>query len=90
METDFESFKQKALAEGCQEVLERRWPAGTLLEEHTHPFEANALVAEGEMWLTVGDETRRLLPGDRFHIAAGVPHSERYGPEGAAYWVGRR
>jgi hypothetical protein len=33
---------------------------------------------------------RRLGIGDTFHIPAGSPHDERYGPEGAAYWVARR
>lgn len=44
----------------------------------------------GEMWLTVEGSTRHLLPGDRFELAAGVLHAERYGPQGATYWVARR
>ena len=39
---------------------------------------------------TRGDETRHLLPGDTFQLAHGTPHAERYGPEGAIYWVARR
>ena len=58
---------------------------------HTHPFEANALVVKGEMWLTEpGGPARRLVPGDRFHLPAHAPHDERYGPVGATYWVARR
>ena len=41
------------------------------------------------MWLTVGDSTRHLRSGDRFELDAQVLHSERYGPEGATYWVAR-
>ena len=33
---------------------------------------------------------RHLQPGDRFELAAEVPHTERYGPAGATYWVARR
>ena len=45
---------------------------------------------KGELTLTVEDETRVLHRGDRFVLTADQPHAERYGPEGATYWVGRR
>ena len=51
---------------------------------------AAALVVRGEMWLTVGAETRHLRPGQTFELDAGIPHAERYGDDGAAYWVARR
>jgi len=88
--TAFDTFRRTALDNGFTEALERPWPPGTVLDEHAHPFEASALVVEGEMWLTVDGATRHLQPGDRFEIAAGVPHSERYGDQGAVYWVARR
>ena len=44
----------------------------------------------GEMWLTVGDVTQHLTAGYTFELENGVPHAERYGREGATYWVGRR
>lgn len=87
----FDQFRTTMLAEGYDEVLERVWAPGTVLETHTHPFEANAVVVQGEMWLAVENgEAKRLLPGDRFHLQANVLHSEHYGPEGATYWVARR
>lgn len=90
MHESFESFRQDALARGFNEVLERRWPPSEVVPLHTHPFDASALVVEGEMWLTVGGQTRHLRPGDRFELSADVPHDERYGIEGAVYWVARR
>ena len=60
------------------------------LAQHTHPFSARAVVVQGEMWLTVAGHTRHLLPGDTFTLERDVPHSERYGAQGAAYWVARR
>jgi quercetin dioxygenase-like cupin family protein len=78
------------LQAGADEVLERRYEPGQVVETHTHSFDAQALVTEGEMWLTFGDDTRHLRAGDRFHVPLGTPHSERYGPEGATYWVARR
>ena len=61
-----------------------------MLDTHTHPFSVKAMVVQGEMWLTVGESTRHLLPGGTFELSSDVPHAERYGPEGATYWVARR
>jgi hypothetical protein len=83
-------FTAQALAEGFDEVLERQWAALTVLETHTHPFALKARVVQGEMWLSVGQETQHLLAGDEFALERDVPHAERYGAEGATYWVARR
>ena len=56
-----------------------------MLAEHPQ-----AVLVQGEMHLEVGAETRHLRPGDTFTLPAGLPHAERYGPEGAIYWVARR
>lgn len=89
MPNSFETFKSAALAEGFDEVLERVWAPDTVVEEHTHPFAVKALVVQGEMWLTVGNETQHLKRGEMFSLDHAVPHAERYGPEGATYWVAR-
>ena len=86
----FEEFRAQALARGADEVLERVWKPGTVLEMHTHPFDADALVVQGEMWLGEAGIERRLLAGDTFQLAAGTPHTERYGGDGATYWVARK
>ena len=88
--TTFDGFSAEALAAGFQEVLERRWDADKVLDTHTHPFDARARVVQGEMWLTVGASTRHLCAGDSFEVARDVPHAERYGADGATYWVARR
>jgi hypothetical protein len=86
----FAAFQAQALAAGFDEALERRWAPDTVLDTHTHPFSADALVTQGEMWLTCAGVTRHLVPGDRFTLAPLEPHAERYGAEGATYWVARR
>jgi len=48
------------------------------------------VVAGGEMWLTCESGTRHLTPGDTFSLAREVPHSEKYGSQGATVWVARR
>ena len=86
----FQAFEAAARAQGYDEVLERKWAPATVLESHTHPFALRALVVAGEMWLTVGDDVRHLRPGEEFALERDVPHAERYGAEGATYWVARR
>lgn len=86
----FDAFQTLALSEGFDEVLERQWEPHTVLDTHTHPFGVKALVTQGEMWLTTGDITQHLRPGDRFALDRDVPHAERYGAQGATYWVARK
>lgn len=86
----FEAFSAEARAQGFDEVLERKWSPTTVLESHTHPFSLRARVVQGEMWLTVGNEVRHLRAGDEFTLNRDVLHAERYGLEGATYWVARR
>ena len=85
----FEAFAASARAEGFDEVIERAWAARTVIAPHTHAFALKARVVRGEMWLTVGDEVRHLLPGDTFALDRDVLHAERYGDDGAVYWVAR-
>lgn len=85
-----DGFRSGALARGFNQVQERQWAPGTLVDTHTHPFDADAPVVQSEMWLTVAGDTRRLLPGDTFNLARDVPHAERDGAEGATCRVARR
>ena len=86
----FAEFETQARSAGFDEVIERRWPPHAVLDTHTHDFDVDALVTQGEMWLSCEGRTQHLRPGDRFTLSRQVPHGERYGPEGAAYWVARR
>jgi quercetin dioxygenase-like cupin family protein len=90
MQRDYEAFARELQASGYAEVVVRTWPPFEVVDTHRHPFAARALVVAGEMWLTARGETRHLKPGDEFHLDAGEPHAERYGEDGATYWVGRR
>lgn len=85
-----DDFRNAALAAGFDEALARTWAPGQVLHDHQHPFDAEALVVQGEMWLSDAQGTRHLQPGDTFALARGTVHAERYGPNGATYWVARR
>jgi hypothetical protein len=88
--SSFAAFEAEARAAGFDEAIAREWAPDMVVDTHTHPFDAEAVITQGEMWLTCGDSTQHLLPGGTFSLAAGTPHSERYGPQGATYWVARR
>jgi quercetin dioxygenase-like cupin family protein len=75
--------------EGFDEVATVMREPG-VMETHTHPFEAKALILHGELHISQDGAERAYRVGDVFHLAANVPHSERYGPEGAQYLVGRK
>jgi uncharacterized RmlC-like cupin family protein len=87
-----DQFRALMIAAGYHQVVERQWAPGIVLDTHTHPFEANAIVVQGEMWLgEPGGAERRLTVGDTFHLAPEIPHTERYCPtQGATYWVARK
>ena len=90
MSPTFAEYETAAHREGYDEVVERKWAAGTVVAEHEHTFAVKALVVDGEMWLTEGGTTRHLRSGDSFELAAAAPHAERYGEAGATYWAARR
>lgn len=90
MTPSFDDYQATMKSLGFDEVLVREWKPMQVVEQHAHPFDAKAVVVRGEMFLTVGDQTRHLHPGDTFDLVRGEPHSERYGAQGATYWVGRR
>jgi quercetin dioxygenase-like cupin family protein len=86
----FSEYEAAARSEGYDEVVERSWESSAVAPVHEHPFSVKALVVAGEMWLTEGELTRHLRPGDGFELAARAPHAERYGAAGATYWAARR
>lgn len=90
MPASFDDFRAAALASGCYEVLVREWKPDLVLETHTHDFDAEAVVVQGEMWLEEGGRRWHLQRGASFCLPALTPHAEHYGPAGATFWVGRR
>jgi len=90
MSLKFQDFEAQLRAQGFDAVLQRDYRPLEVIDTHVHAFAAKALVVRGEMWLTVGGHTQHICAGGTFELEANTPHSERYGPEGAIYWVGRR
>ena len=86
----FDQFKNTKLTQGFDEVLLREWAPAFANDPHTHPFDTEALVAQGEFWLTMDGHTTHFQAGDQFTLARGLTHSERYGPDGAIFWAARK
>ena len=86
----FEAFRAEQLALGFDEVLVREWAPGQVVGEHTHPFAVKARVVAGSLVLGCRGAEHPLSAGDGFELAAGEPHTERYGPAGAVFWVAPR
>jgi quercetin dioxygenase-like cupin family protein len=88
MERD--DFIEMLAREGFQTTVLVEREANAAIDDHTHSFEAKALILEGELTLWIGKKQTRYRAGDVFHLQANEPHSERYGPEGVCYLVGRK
>jgi quercetin dioxygenase-like cupin family protein len=87
---DAEDFKRELGELGFTEVLTRVWPANQFIDTHTHDFEVRALVLEGQFVLGCDGKEQLLCAGDIFTLDVKRPHTERYGPQGATYLVGRK
>ncbi|UUW70757.1 cupin domain-containing protein [Pseudomonas oryzihabitans] len=87
---DQATFIEQLAREGFQPpVLVERDALGRL-EPHAHPFEARALVIQGELRIRSAAGKRHYGVGDIFQLAAQKPHSEVFGPTGVRYLAGRR
>lgn len=86
----FAEFETRAREQGFHEVLVREWAPGQVVATHTHPFDVRALVVRGELVLRCGGQEIRLSAGQPFELPRHTPHEERYGPQGATFWVARR
>jgi quercetin dioxygenase-like cupin family protein len=85
-----DEFMSMLAREGFGEIAIVEREANGFLDSHAHPFEAKALILDGEILLRIGDAEQICKAGHTFHLAANQPHSERYGPEGVKYVVGRK
>jgi quercetin dioxygenase-like cupin family protein len=66
-----------------------REPHG-FLDRHSHPFEAKALILQGEIEIGLGADSSVYRPGEIFHLALAQEHWERYGNEGVVYLSARK
>jgi hypothetical protein len=89
-DSNFEAFRDRKLKDGFDQVLIRDWEPNFANGPHDHPFDTEAVVAQGEYWLTMNGQTTHYKTGDVFKVLRGVVHSEQYGAEGAVFWAARK
>ena len=87
---DTTRFESELKREGFLEVEKKTVAPNASLAEHSHPYDVQALVLEGEITLRFNGKVQTCRAGDTFSMAAGCAHSESYGPQGVTYLVGRR
>ena len=87
---DTPEFEASLKADGFGEIATVERLAGYQLGEHDHPFDARALITDGEITLVVDGVSTTYGVGDIFRLAAGTPHHESAGAQGVSYRVGRR
>ena len=71
-------IRQKTLAHGDKTLMvEFRLQKGAVLPMHTHPHEQTGYLVSGRLDLTIGNEMRRLGPGDSWCIQADTEHGAK-------------
>jgi mannose-6-phosphate isomerase-like protein (cupin superfamily) len=84
------SFEQRLRDEGYSEPEIRRAPPNGFNDTHTHDFDVLALVLSGEVTIDCSGSATTYRPGDLVSLAANTPHTERFGPKGYKFMIGRR
>lgn len=51
-----------------------RMEPGAEVPSHAHPHEQAGMLLEGQLELTIGDETRVMRPGEMYIVPGGVTH----------------
>jgi len=87
---DTTEFTAALVREGYGEVSTRVREPLVELGDHSHPYDVRALMLAGELTLTFEGKTQVCRGGDIFTMKADCLHSEKFGPEGATFLVGRR
>lgn len=85
-----QTFVNAVLADGFDEPVLVSREANGFMAEHSHPFEARALIVSGEIEIGLGDTKQTYRAGEVFHLTHAQPHWERYGPGGVTYWSARK
>jgi quercetin dioxygenase-like cupin family protein len=64
-------------AEGCN-VLFASYPAGTVIEPHSHETDNVGVITQGELILMMNGEETRYKAGDWYYVPAQAIHAARF------------
>jgi len=85
-----DTFHKTVTAEGFSEPVLIEREVDGFMDVHTHPFEAKALIVQGQIEIGLDDQSQTYRAGDVFHLTALQPHWERYGEQGVVYLSARK
>lgn len=85
-----QEFRLELGAQGFAEPVPVQRDAGYALDVHQHPFEAYALITQGEFVIEAGGLRTTYRAGQTFRLPAHLPHRESAGPQGVRYLSGRK
>jgi len=87
---DKASFEARLREQGYENIGQREMAANTVNDTHSHDFDAQVLVLDGEITITRGGKAQTFRAGDSCEVPAGTVHAEQIGPQGVRYIAGRR
>ena len=85
-----QDFEAQLKAENFDPGVTISKPVGYSMDAHAHPFEAWALIVDGDITLLVDGASTTYSEGDVFRLPEGTPHRESAVPNGVTYLVGRK
>jgi len=74
-EGPFDAYKLEA--QDC-DVLFALYPAGTVIDFHTHETDNVGVITQGELILTMDGKTERLAVGEWYHVPANREHAAKF------------
>jgi quercetin dioxygenase-like cupin family protein len=84
------AFEAQLKTQGYQDITLVSRDATYQLGEHSHPFDACALIMAGSIRLQVHGVDRVYHTGEVFELARDTVHHEWAGSNGVSYIAGRR
>ena len=86
---DIQEFEVNLKADGYTTTKVER-AVGYAMGEHDHPFDACALITQGDITLVVNGVSTNYAVGQIFRLPAGTLHHESAGPSGVSYVSARK
>ena len=85
-----QDFEAQLIAENFGEIVTVQKPVGYAMGEHQHPFEAWALITQGDITLIISGVSTTYGVGDVFRLPAQTQHHEDAAAHGVTYIAGRK
>jgi mannose-6-phosphate isomerase-like protein (cupin superfamily) len=85
-----EDFEAALASQGYAPAVLMQQPIGYAMDVHQHPFDAFALITQGEITIEVDGVSSSYSAGTTFQLPANTPHKESALLQGVSYLAGRR